>query len=40
MAPGKGGDEIDNPLNFSGEIKDCPTFKEAIQSRADACDTT
>ena len=40
MAPGKGGDDKDNPLHFSGEIKDWPTFKEAIQSRADARDTT
>jgi hypothetical protein len=34
MSPGKGGDDKDNPLHFSGEIKDRPTFKEAIQSRA------
>jgi hypothetical protein len=40
MTPGKGGDDKDNPLHFSGEIKDWPTFKEAIQSRADARDTT
>ena len=40
MAPGKDGDDKDNPVNFSGEIKDWPTFKEAIQSHADACDTT
>jgi hypothetical protein len=40
MTPGKGGDDKDNPLHFSGEIKDWPTFKEVIQSRADAHDTT
>jgi hypothetical protein len=42
MAPGKSGDDKDNPLHFSGEIKDWPTFKEteAIQSRADTRDTT
>ena len=40
MDPGKGGDDKDNPLHFSGEIKDWLTFKEAIQSHADACDTT
>ena len=40
MTPGKGGDDKDNPLHISGEIKDWPTFKEAIQSRADARDTT
>ena len=40
MTPGKGGDDKDNPLHFSGEIKDWPTFKEAIQSHADARDTT
>jgi hypothetical protein len=40
MTPGKDGDDKDNPLHFSGEIKDWPTFKEAIQSRADARDTT
>jgi hypothetical protein len=40
MAPGKGGDDKDNPLHFSGEVKDWPTLKEAIQSRADARDTT
>ena len=40
MTPGKGGDDKDSPLHFSGEIKDWPTFKEAIQSHADACDTT
>ena len=40
MAPGKGGDDKDNPVHFSGEIKDWPTFKEAIQSHADARDTT
>ena len=49
-SPGKGRDDNDNPLHFSGEIKDWPTFKEAIQSRAatphgssrrhDASDTT
>ena len=33
-------EEKDNPLHFSGEVKDWPTFKEAIQSRADARDTT
>ena len=33
-------EEKDNPLHFSGEVKDWPTFKEAIQSHADACDTT
>jgi hypothetical protein len=38
MAPGKGGDDKDNPLHFSGEIKDWPTFKEGIQSCADARD--
>ena len=40
MAPGKGGDDKDNPLHFSGEVKDWPTFKAAIQCRADARDTT
>jgi hypothetical protein len=40
MAPGKGRDDKYNPLHFSGEIKDWPTFKEAMQSRADARDTT
>jgi hypothetical protein len=40
MTPGKGGDDKDNPLYFSGEIKDWLTFKEAIQSHADARDTT
>jgi hypothetical protein len=40
MAPGKGGDDKDNPLHFSGEIKDWSTFKEAIQSRVDARDNT
>jgi hypothetical protein len=40
MTPGKGGDDKDNPLHFSGEIKDWPTFKEAIQCHADARDTT
>jgi hypothetical protein len=40
MTPGKGGDDKDNPLHFSGEIKDWLTFKEAIQSHADARDTT
>ena len=40
MTPGKGGDDKDSPLHFSGEIKDWPTFKEAIQSHADARDTT
>jgi hypothetical protein len=40
MAPGKSGDDNDNPLHFSGEMKDWTTFKEAIQSRADARDTT
>jgi 3-polyprenyl-4-hydroxybenzoate decarboxylase len=40
MAPGKGGDDKDNPLHFSSEIKDWPTLKEAIQSRVDARDTT
>ena len=40
MAPSKGMEEKDNPLHFSGEVKDWPTFKEAIQSRADARDTT
>jgi hypothetical protein len=39
MAPGKGGDDKDNPLHFSGEIKDWP-MKETIQSRADAHVTT
>ena len=33
-------EEKDNPFHFSGEIKDWLTFKEAIQSRADARDTT
>ena len=32
MALGKGGDDNDNPLHFSGEVKDWPTFKEAIQA--------
>ena len=40
MTPGKGGDDKDSPLHFSGEIKDWPTFKEVIQSHADVCDTT
>ena len=40
MAPGKGGDDKDNLLHFSGEVKDWPKFKEAIQCRADARDTT
>jgi len=40
MSPGKGRDDNDNPLHFSGEIKDWPTFKDAIESRADARDTT
>jgi hypothetical protein len=40
MAPGKGEDDKDNPLYFSGDIKVWPTFKEAIQSRADTRDTT
>jgi hypothetical protein len=40
MTPGKGGDDKDNPLHFSGEIKDLLTFKEAILSQADARDTT
>jgi hypothetical protein len=40
MTPGKGGDDKDNPLHFSGEIKDWLAFKEAIQSHADARDTT
>jgi hypothetical protein len=31
MTPGKGGDDKDSPLHFSGEIKDWPTFKEAIR---------
>jgi hypothetical protein len=35
MALGKGRDDKGNPLHFSGEMKDWPTFKEAIQSRAD-----
>jgi hypothetical protein len=30
MIPGKGGDDKDSPLHFSGEIKDWPTLKEAI----------
>jgi hypothetical protein len=48
MAPGNGGDDDDafnctyrsykdNPLHFSGEVKDLPTFKEEIN---DARDTT
>jgi hypothetical protein len=40
MTPGKGGDDKDNPLHFSGEVKDWPTFKEVIQSRADTRDTS
>ena len=40
MALGKGEDDKDNPLYFSGDIKVWPTFKEAIQSRADTRDTT
>jgi hypothetical protein len=40
MAQGNGEDDTDNPLYFSGDIKDWPTFKEAIQSRADTRDTT
>jgi hypothetical protein len=40
MTPGKGGDDKDNQLHFSGEIKDWLTFKEAIQSHTDSRDTT
>jgi hypothetical protein len=40
MTLGKDGEDKDNPLHFSGEIKDWPTFKEAMQSRADARDAT
>jgi hypothetical protein len=39
LRPDKGGDDKD-PLHFSGEIQDWTSFKEAIQSRADARDTT
>jgi hypothetical protein len=28
MAPGKGEDDKDNPLYFSGDIKVWPTFKD------------
>jgi hypothetical protein len=34
MDPGKGGEDTDNPLHFSGKVKDCPTFKEGIQQSA------
>ena len=41
MALSKGMEEKDNPaLVFSCETKDCPTFKDAIQMRADKHDTT
>jgi hypothetical protein len=41
MAPSKGMEEKDNPaLVFSGETKDWPAFKDAIQMRADKHDTT
>ncbi len=41
MDPSKGMEEKDNPvLVFSGETKDCPTFKDAIQMRVDKHDTT
>jgi hypothetical protein len=30
MAPGKGIEEKNNPLHFSGEAKDWPPFKEGI----------
>jgi hypothetical protein len=41
MAPSKGMEEKDNPAPvFSGETKDWPTFKDAIQMRADKHDTT
>jgi hypothetical protein len=39
-APGKGTGEKDKPLHFSGEAKDWPPFKEAIQARAGSHDTT
>ena len=41
MAPSKGMEEKDNQAPvFSGETKDWPTFKDAIQMRADKHDTT
>ena len=42
MAPSKGiMEDKDNPeLAFSGETKDCPSFKDAIQLQADKHDTT
>jgi hypothetical protein len=36
----QGGDDKNNLLHFSGKIKDWPTFKDAMQSDADARDTT
>ena len=38
MDPGKGIEEKenDNPLQFSGEAKDWPSFKEATRARADS----
>jgi hypothetical protein len=39
MASGKGiENKKDNPLHFAGDVKDWPSFKEAIQSRADSHD--
>ena len=38
--PGKGMEDKDNPLHFSGDVNDWPLFKEGIQSRADRHDTT
>jgi hypothetical protein len=41
MAPSKGMEEKDNlAIVFSGETKDWPSFKDAIQMRADKHDTT
>jgi hypothetical protein len=41
MAPSKDMEEKDNPAPaFSGETKDCPAFKDAIQLLADKHDTT
>ena len=31
MTLGKGGDDKDNPLHFSGEIKDWLTFKTSLR---------
>jgi hypothetical protein len=41
MAPSKGMEEKDNPaLVFESETKGWPSFKDAIQLRADKHDTT